>query len=850
MDHLLRQYLPSGDSYNELLGSGNSGPTPEWGRLLESLQQLGAAELSDRSVEMERLLRDNGVAYNIFNRPDGKTRPWELDPLPQLIEGRQWDFLRKGLAQRAELLSRLLTDLYGPQRLIHQGIIPQELIYMHPGFIRNCVGLPIAEGSRLTLYAADLARSRDGAFRIISDRSQAPSGYGYALENRSVINQVMPELFTRLQVQPITPFFEGLQQTLSRLAPPTDRPPRVVLLSSGPDNDTYFEQSYLSVRLGFTLVSGSDLMVKDQYVWLKTIEGLQQVDVILRRMEDRYCDPLELRGDSLLGTPGLMQALRKGHVTIVNAPGSSLIENPGLMAFLNSAARYLLNEELLLPSIATWWCGQPKEMQYVTEHLDQLIIRRIFRQKSGTRSAINGAVLSKAERQALIREIQAAPYLFAGQEKISFSATPCWADGRLQAGHSLIRSFLLRDGDHYYAMPGGLSRASLDRDHFIISNQTGGISKDTWVTVADAQVTAIGTPAHHAGNFTPIYEKGALPSQTAENLFWSGRYVQRVMHQARLIKTVVQYLLEHNYINDRLQTGTRRILLQALTHCTYTYPGFTEAGNEPLLDEPWPLLLEQLYSDTGTGSLKQNLKAFIRVVHQVRSFLSQETWQVVRQLDIQWDQRAEKARYNHQLMIRDIDQLNTSLYAFIGMSRESSRREREWSVLELGRKFEQFFFTTRLLRYCFASGESEQTEKELISLVLETQQSRITYRYTFRDQLQLPLLLELLVFDPNYPRSLNYILERIRIRIEAMPEPSGNGSKQLLEDLLRQAAAGIHACDARQLADRSGTEGHYQALHRMLEDLDQELSRLQKIFSTIYFKHTAAPVELYGVLPD
>ncbi|HMR85411.1 MAG TPA: circularly permuted type 2 ATP-grasp protein, partial [Niabella sp.] len=371
-NNFFQQYIPPVNSYNEILAKGVDALSPEWEALFSSLDDLGPTVIEERVSNILRMLKENGVAYNIYNDPSGKTRPWELDPIPQLITSHEWEPISKGLVQRAKLFSLILQDIYGSQNLIKKGLIPQELIYMHPGFLRNCVNLNLSEAQYLTLYAADLARGNDGRLWVISDRTQAPSGYGYALENRSVMNNVLPELFSRLPVRRLSPFFDVLQQALYQVAPSQSGQPRIVILSAGPENETYFEHSYLSLHMGIPLVQGNDLMIKDNFVWLKTIEGLEKVDVILRRMDDVYCDPLELKSDSLLGVPGLLQVVRKGNVSIANSLGSSIIENAGLMPFLHNAAKYLLNEELIIPSIATWWCGQQQEMEYVIHNIDNL----------------------------------------------------------------------------------------------------------------------------------------------------------------------------------------------------------------------------------------------------------------------------------------------------------------------------------------------------------------------------------------------------------------------------------------------------------------------------------------------
>ena len=466
----------------------------------------------------------------------------------------------------------------GRKSLIKDGIIPQELIYMHPGFLRSCMNIKLPGQQHLVLYAADMGRGTDGRLWIISDRTQAPSGYGYALENRFAMSSAFPELFSKVHVKRVSPYFDSLQQALNNISSNKSDNPKVVILTPGPENETYFEHSYLSAYLGLTLVQGNDLMVKDNFVWLKTIEGLEKVDVILRRMDDIYCDPLELKSDSVLGIPGLCRQSEKGMCPLPTRLGSSIVENAGLVPFLHAAARYLLGEDLIIPSIATWWCGQPKEMQYVLDNLEHLVIRRIYRNSAGIRSAIDGGSLSSAKEAELIQKIKANPSLYVGQEKINFSSTPSWVDGKIQPGHSLIRSFLVKKDESFIAMPGGLTRTSYAKNSFIISNQTGGTSKDTWVLSGGEDDTQPVKFQLKTSSEKAAFQKESLPSHTAENLFWAGRYTERIINNSRLMRTVMQYIMQNYKPLGGKNDITKNILLQAVTHCTFSLPGFYAIG--------------------------------------------------------------------------------------------------------------------------------------------------------------------------------------------------------------------------------------------------------------------------------
>jgi len=844
---LLQQYIPDIPSYNEVL-DGNAAIQPQWEVFFSSLLKIGPEEIQHRNNDILRLMKENGVAYNIYNDPSGQSRPWELDPIPKIISAREWEHINAGLIQRAGLFDLILKDIYGPQQLIKEGIIPQELIYLHPGFLRSCVNVSLPGTQHLILYAADMARGHDGRMWIISDRTQAPSGAGYALENRHAMSTVLPELFNDLQVKRLSPYFDALQKALTAIAPHKTDNPRVVILTPGPDNETYFEHAYLAAYLGFTLVQGNDLVVKDNFVWLKTIEGLEKIDVILRRLDDTYCDPLELKSNSLLGVPGLMQVVRKGNVAIANPLGSSIVENAGLVPFLPAIARYFLGEELLMPSIATWWCGQPKELQYVISNLHSLVIRRIFRNEAGTRSTIDGASLSKEDAAALIETIKANPHLYTGQEKINFSANPSWVDGQVTPCHSLFRSFLVSHNNSYMAMPGGLTRTNSAEDSFVISNQLGGISKDTWVLSADEEEQhPLTLQLRTEGSPCPVHKR-SLPSHTAENLFWVGRYTERVIYNARLQRTVMQKMLQSSKVLNIEKSTTEYQLLQLLTQCTYSYPGFCEEDrkkSKQVFSNPWTELTDVLYNEKRSGSLSNNLLLLKNAVYSVRNFWAVDTWRVLLQMEEEWEKARQQPMPEHLKMISTIDSLNTSMFAFLGMNRESVRREQGWNLLDIGRKLEQSLYIITLLRTSFQKKQTAQTEFELLEAVLTATQSLITYRYTYQDHLQLPLTLELLLLDMNYPKSLAYLVHKIKRYVGHLPKNNKEAALSEQERLMLEADTLLKLVNGAALAQHDPSTQEYKVLNDFLDKVYNLLVNTSLLVSKTYFTHSQVQKQLF-----
>ncbi len=438
-DPVFRDYFKIHQSYGDLTGEDGKIHT-HWETFFESYARLGGEEMKNRNNDTLRLLRENGVTYNIYGDPNGLNRPWKLDNIPFLINQENWTSIETGLSQRARLLNLILEDIYGERNLVKQGILPMELIYGHSGFLRPCSGIRQPGKQQLIVYAADIAKSADGRIWVVNDRTQAPSGSGYALENRTTMTRVIPELFNGLQVRHLSPYFTALRNGLNEVAPRQNLNPRIVILTPGSKNETYFEHSYLSSYLGFTLVQGNDLIVKNNFVWLKTMGGLERVDVILRRVDDIYCDPLELKADSQLGIPGLLQCVRSGNVSIANPLGSSILENPGLMPFLQQIARYFLSEDLILPTIATWWCGQPKELQYVLDNLPNLVIKKIHRSSTGS-SSMDGGALSASRLEACRQQIRANPALYVGQEKVEISLSSCIDGWKNCSAESFIQKF-------------------------------------------------------------------------------------------------------------------------------------------------------------------------------------------------------------------------------------------------------------------------------------------------------------------------------------------------------------------------------------------------------------------------
>ncbi|MBU2138759.1 MAG: circularly permuted type 2 ATP-grasp protein, partial [Gammaproteobacteria bacterium] len=544
MPDLLADYTLTSGAYHELLDADGQ-VRPHWRLLLERLQRSSPAQLAQRQALLARQIQENGVTYNVYADPDGADRPWELDLLPNLIPAEEWQQIAAGVAQRAGLLNAVLADLYGPQQLLADGLLPAELVFGHNNYLWPCQGVQPPGGTYLHLYAVDLARAPDGRWWVTADRTQAPSGAGYALENRQIVSRAFPELYRDLRVQYLAGFFRTLQDTLARQAPADGETPLVVLLTPGRFNESYFEHLYLARQLGYPLVEGSDLTVRDAKVYLKTLAGLRRVHAVLRRLDDDFCDPLELRTDSALGVSGLLEAVRQGNVLVANALGSGVLESPGLPGFLPAIAEKLLGEELLLPSIASWWCGEPPVLDKALEQLDELLVRASFPSQSFT--PVFGRDLDETQRAELAERLKARPYAYVAQALAQLSQAPVWQpeEGQLAPRAIGMRVFAVASAEGYRVMPGGLTRVAADADAEVVSMQRGGASKDTWVL---GERHGGGEPwqwLRPLGVADLVRSDPYLPSRVVENLYWFGRYSERCEDGARLLRIMLA-----RYVDD------------------------------------------------------------------------------------------------------------------------------------------------------------------------------------------------------------------------------------------------------------------------------------------------------------
>ena len=808
-----------------------------WRYLISALEAMGPAVLQQRQRDAVRMLRSDGATYNIYDRLDGLNRTWPLDPIPLLISSGEWAGIEAGLMQRAELLNVILQDLYGPRSLIKKGLIPPDLVYANAGFRRACVAPPSATVPGLSLYAADLVRGTDGQYRVLKDLTQAPSGMGYALENRTVMSRLIPSLFRDSHPHRLAPFFRRLRESLATQAPAAgDNNPRVVIMTPGPRNETYFEHLYLSNYLDYTLIEGANLTVRDGRVWLKSVSGLEPVDVILRRVDDYYCDPLELRPDSLLGVPGLVEVVRQGRVTIVNPLGAGILESPGLMAFLPRLAKILLGQELRLPSVASWWCGQRKELDYVLANLATLVIRQVNR-AAGARPVF-GDQLDSSALAAWRDRIRAQPHQYVGQERLGLSSAPTLRDGMLEPRQSILRTFTAAGNDSYRVMPGGLTRVGEQAESRIISNQAGAISKDTWVLASEPEQIDTLLPQ---GRVAYREMQESLPGVAAENLFWLARYAERAENMIRLLRSIHNRRNEILQLEDPVNQVALDMLLRGLTHMSMTYPGFMGDGADGRLAEPLAEIIDVISNPQRTGSLAANLTACLNAAYAVRNLVSADTRRVFNDISDELAALVQGGHTELQLLQDAQDRIITSLMAIAGAASESMSRDLGWHFLNLGRRVERAMLLIALMRAVLTTRAAPEAEVLLLESVLAVAESFTLYRRRFRSRPQLEAMLDLLLLDDTNSHSLIYQLNAARQHLAVLP---GQGVRPYKKEmrLLLEAATRLNLANAEELAETDG--GSLLRLDTLLAGLGQSMSDASNALAATYFTHAERPYQL------
>ena len=831
---LLGSYRPAAGAYDELM-AGDGAVRRHWRWFLDAFAGLDDDERAHALEVAQHLLRENGVTYVARGETEHGNRPWQLDLIPLLVEQAEWQRLEAALVQRAQLLNSVLADLYGPQRLLKEGVIPAALVYGNPQFLRPCHGIAVPGGVHLHFVAFDLARAADASWWVLSNRTQAPSGAGYALENRIVASRALPELFAQANVQRLASFFGAFSEHFLALSRHDE--PLAVVLSPGPTKEAYFEHAYLARYLGYTVVEGSDLTVRDDRLYLKTVAGLKVVDLLLRRVPSDMCDPLELNTNSGLGVPGLLQAARAGHVAIANALGSGLVENDALISFLPGLCRFLRGEELIMPSIATWWCGQSRERHYVTQNLDRLVVRKVVSPKTifaPGRDSYIGPELNEADRDRLAREIARHGHAFIGQEMVSLSTTPTWRDGDgLGPAPMTLRVYLAAGPDGYQVMPGGLTRVALNAPARAPWLGPGDLSKDTWVLWREPVDTfSVFTQPHHE---LRLKRSGSdLPSRTADNLFWLGRYAERSEGAVRLLRSLVVRLGgEAGSSADSAMLERLVSLLVIQDHLSQRRARRALEVGIRAVEQEFSNILFDPDSPDGLARVLGNVR---RIAELVRERLSHDTWQIIKDLTeitATWRLGEGQELDDARRLLNRMIQLSAALN---GMVLENMTRGYGWRFLDMGRRLERAQHGARLVRHLAAHGDPEATG--MLDLLLELADSTMTYRTRYRASPRLHTALDLVLADETNPRSLLFQLMAIDEHLAILPLEARDAGLSPAKRLTTGLCTDLRLADMARLCEVSGKRGLRVNLDRLVRRLEAGVQELSDVVARTYFSHS------------
>jgi len=837
-------------------------PRAHWRKLERELLGADRATLLRAQDRVRRLRRNQGTLPEAARRPTSREAPAPqaalraLDPIPHLLSAPEWAALEAGLRQRAHLLDELLADVYGPRRLVERGVLPAEVVYAYPGFLRPCADLPVPR--RLVTAAIDLARAPDRTWRVRGDRVSVPRGLGGMLSARRVLARLHSDLYRALQVQRVDGFYDALRSALAGLgqglpgrstnaqgsggAPRQDSgSTRTVILSPGPDAPAFPEHTYLARSLGYTLVSGPDLTVRNGHVTVRSVGGLEPADVVLRLVDDAWCDPLELRPDSVLGPPGLIEAARRGRVALANALGTGFLEHPALAAFLPAVSRALLGEDLLLPPVPAWWCGEEASRTEVLADVDRVIFRALTPDAGlgaapGTR--IFPSLLSSAERDALRAAVEARPGSWAAEEYSEASTAPVVHDGRLAAGRLVLRCFVVAGGGGWEVLPGGLARVRFEPpgDGPLV------VRKDVWALAA--------APHRLAGPVLaqPQIDLGAsLPSRNAEALYWMGRHAEAAETAIRLVQTITAELGE----TPELATdagGSWVAMFSASLRWTFEPP--RTPGEFPVHRArratalvagalPPPILRRVLVDDTIPRSLVGSLAELLDASLSARELVSTHTGQVLALLEDRLDALRSASSAAEIEEIAGATLIN--LMALVGLSAESMVRDPGYLMSDIGRRLERARLLVRILYETLVPVPDADIAGLTHETLLACCESLVAYRRRYRSDIEVEALSSLLVTDPSNPRSLAFQADRLMADLRRLPgEPPDEALRPLGGVLERLLVADL----GRLLTPARGRRA---GLRAWLNDISADLELVAEAVSLRYFAHV--PVQPVTYFP-
>ncbi len=804
---LVASYRPLPGIFDEMTDAGGS-VRPHWRPLLEMLAGLGPDEINRRFAAADRYLRSSGVFYRVYEDAAGIERPWPLSHIPLIIDPTEWRALEAGLVQRAELLETVLADAYGASQLTRDGHLPATVLAGNPEFLRPLVGVAPPGGAHLRFYAVDVARGADGRWWVLGDRAQAPSGAGYAIENRLALSRAVPDIYRASRAERLAPFFQAFQAELASLGRQDDA--HICVLTPGPMSETYFEHAYLARYLGFLMVEGEDLSVRDDGVFVRTVSGLQRTEVLLRRIDADFADPLELNSASRLGAPGLLQAVRDGKVVMVNALGAGLVEARAMLAFLPALARSVLGTDLTIPNVATWWLGQADVRERSIEKLGGLVIAPAFESHVGERneSGVLGAKLDDAERAALVDAIRNRGVDYVAQEAVTLSSMPVWRDGRLQPRPFTLRIFLNRVAGRWQVMPGGFVRIADTADARAVSLERGAATADAWLLARGPVGETTLLPV--ADRIEVQRASGILPSRAADNLFWVGRYVERAEATLRIVRAMTNRAAEAGETVAPMLSA-----LGSLLQAWNAVPNGTGGAQTAFL------VRAALTNSQLSGALPALTGAARAAASVIRDRFSPDAWRAINDLATIIAMPLTSGA-NESAITERVEAALRIIASLSGLAQENMTRLAGWRFLELGRRIERAILAGRLIR-CFAlAGAAEGS----LDLLLELADSQITYRQRYVMVAATAPVIDLVMLDPNNPRSMAFQLDRIEAHLSALPGRSVTGRLSPVQQI------------AAALATRLRTVHIAAVDETLIVEAEQGLMKLSDAITAAYLTNT------------
>ena len=820
----------SGGHYDELRRSGqvDQPPAAHWHQFFEHLGLEGFGDLNRRRDSLEQQLRDNGVTYNVYADAHSQQRPWALDLFPMIIPASDWSVIERGVLQRTRLLNRMLADVYGPQELLRKGLMPPALVHGHPGYLRAMQGMRPAGETWLHICAFDLARGPDGQWWIISHRTQAPSGLGYLLENRIAIARQFPKAFSEMRVQRLAASYKALMQGLASLSPKGSEA-RMALLTPGPYNETYFEHAYLARYLGLNLVEGNDLTVRDRRVYLKTLNGLEPVDVLIKRLDDQWLDPLELRSDSALGVPGLMQAVRAGHVLLANAPGSAPLESSAMLGFLPAISEHLLGEPLAMPSLATWWCGEAASLSSGLPLLKHSVVKSTWPDRAS--EAIIGPSLTASGLDQITGRIVRQPDEYVLQAYLPLSQQPTWRGDDIAPRPAMLRVFALADGPQSWrVLPGGMVRLA-PRGQLIASMQRGGSSADCWI-LTEGEVDRTSLLHSAPSTLAMALQRRIITSRSAENLFWLGRYTERAENSVRLARTALRCLQGEDQ-------GTPE-LLKWLSVCAkangLVLASVPDAQQAPRVFER--SLVAMLSAEADAHSVGYNLRALRQAANNVRERLAQEQRHLIERVDIEFAGRLQRLSADDDMATQQaldaLEQASEWLSAITGAQTDRMMRDDGWRMLSIGRHIERLATLSHALADGLQTGAAD--ENSGFEALLAFFDSTITFHAHYQQRRDLVTLLDMLLTQRDNPRSIAWVLSTLRSRLKKLPAATGQDIAGLLSGLPDPDDWDLIALSGA-MAGPAGQQASYLRLLELLQTCTQSAYDLSDRLGHTFFSH-------------